>query len=292
MIRRLEAILLRVLRVPPDPAPPTGAPGSLRVFRAGRNFWFLRLIEWAGKQMLAVLGILISVAFIQEASWQLAAAEAIGAAGETVVEEAPVLPERRGLARLTGPFAPKFFRNIAAGVPPRLLFWMRIAEGFAIAGFLLQLPVTLLLNRLDYEYRWYLVTDRSLRLREGLVTVHETTMSFANLQQVELRQGPLERLLGLADLRVCSAGGGGDSSGKKDEAGHQSLFRAVDNAPEIRDFILERLRRYRAAGLGDKDDPDVIPAKVQVFPPLPSDTLAAARELRAAARDLRRDLCG
>lgn len=291
MIRRLEAILLRVLRVPPDPAPPTGAPGSLRVFRAGRNFWFLRLVEWTGKQLLAVLGILISVAFIQEAAWQLAAAEAIEAAGESVVEEAPVLPERRGITRLTGQFAPRFFRNIAAAVPPRLLFWLRIGEGFAIVGFLLQLPVTLLLNRLDYEYRWYLVTDRSLRLREGLVTVHETTMSFANLQQVELRQGPLERLLGLADLRVCSAGGGGESTGTKDEAGHQSLFRAVDNAPEIRDFILERLRRYRAAGLGDKDDPDVTPATASSFP-VSSDTLAAARELSAAARDLRRDLCG
>ena len=63
--------------------------------------------------MLAVLGILISVAFIQEASWQLAAAESIGAAGETVVEEAPVLPERRGLARLTGAVRPQIFFAIS-----------------------------------------------------------------------------------------------------------------------------------------------------------------------------------
>ncbi|MCC5841241.1 MAG: PH domain-containing protein [Opitutales bacterium] len=291
MIRRLEAILLRVLRVPPDPAPPAGAPGSLRIFRAGRNFWFLRLVEWTGKQLIAVLGILVSVALIQEAAWQHAAAEVVETAGEMISEEAPILPERRGVTSLTGRFAPAFFINIAASIPPRLLFWMRVVEGFAIAGFLLQLPVTLLLNRLDYEYRWYLVTDRSLRLREGLVSVHESTMSFANLQQVELRQGPLERLLGLADVRVCSAGGGGDSSGKNDEAGHQSLFRAVDNAPEIRDFILERLRRYRAAGLGDKDDPDIPPVGGPSSA-VESATLAAARELSAAARDLRREFCG
>jgi hypothetical protein len=30
-------------------------------------------------------------------------------------------------------------------------------------------------------------------------------------------------------------------------------FEGVDNAPEIRDFILARLRQYRNSGLGEKD---------------------------------------
>src|SRR5712691_9767321 len=36
--------------------------------------------------------------------------------------------------------------------------------------------------RLDYEKRWYVVTDRSLRIREGVVSVREMTVTFANIQ--------------------------------------------------------------------------------------------------------------
>lgn len=335
----LENWLLQVLRVPPEPSPPAGAPGSLRVFRAGRRYWSLRLFTWSTKQISAVIGILISVAFIQEVEWsQVAAAvraEAIAAAraeaaaqaetrpppeptGEspaaaeavpgdpaedavdTPAEEAPLtvnLPPRTGLNlwlhRVTPDLfiAAKIYGRIARQVPSPAIPWLKFAESLAIFGFLVQLPVTLLAARLDYTYRWYMVTDRSLRLRSGLFTVHETTMSFANLQQVEMRQGPLQRLLGLADLQVRSAGGGGggESGSNKEgsEHAHGTLFEGVDNATEIRDLILARLQRFRAAGLGDPDDPEASSPTPTDGPARPSSTLEAARELAAAARDLR-----
>ncbi len=77
-------------------------------------------------------------------------------------------------------------------------------------------PLTYAIRRLDVELHWYIVTDRSLRIRTGLVRLQETTMSFANLQQVEVKQGPLQRLLGLADVHVQSAGGGSDQPGRPD----------------------------------------------------------------------------
>ena len=42
----------------------------------------------------------------------------------------------------------------------------------------------LALVRLDFEKRWYLVTDRSLRVREGVVNVREMTIMFANIQNI------------------------------------------------------------------------------------------------------------
>jgi uncharacterized membrane protein YdbT with pleckstrin-like domain len=125
----------------------------------------------------------------------------------------------------------------------------------------LQIPFTYALVRLDYELRWYIVTDRSLRIREGIARVREMTMTFANIQNVTIRQGPLQRLLGIADVRVRTAGGGaGESEGEhgqgKDErtSMHIGYFRGVDNAQEIRELIFDRLRRLRSAGLGDPDD--------------------------------------
>ena len=116
-------------------------------------------------------------------------------------------------------------------------------------------------------------------------------MSFANLQQVSVHQGPLQRLLKIADVEVRSAGGG---SGEEEQGGdsmHRSVFHAVENAPEIRDLILARLKRFRQAGLGEPDD-----AKDQpVNRPEPSegsssDTISAAREVLAEARALRAEL--
>lgn len=117
-------------------------------------------------------------------------------------------------------------------------------------------------------------------------------MSFANVQQVVVSQGPLQRLLAIADVRVQSAGGGGGGDAHHAALGssmHTGIFHGVDNANEIRDLILERLRLFRAAGLGDPDD-----AREAVAATLPGArhvlALTAADELLAEARALRRVL--
>lgn len=124
----------------------------------------------------------------------------------------------------------------------------------------------------------------------GLWRLQESTMSFANLQQVEVKQGPLQQLLGLADVHVQSAGGGGDHQrGQPGDSLHTGIFHTVNNAKEIRDPILERLRQFRQASLGDPDDhghhaatPGAVPAESTG-----GEAVVAARELLAEARALR-----
>jgi membrane protein YdbS with pleckstrin-like domain len=160
-------------------------------------------------------------------------------------------------------------------------------EGFAWAAFLAQLPFSFAVLRLDYEMRWYILSDRSLRIREGILSVREKTLTFANIQQISIHQNPLQRLLGLADVRVTTAGGG--SGGKHGEgvgeSMHEAFFRGVDNADEIRDVIAERVRLHRDSGLGDPDEPAHL-APRSADP----EVLAAARELHREIRDLRRAL--
>ena len=127
---------------------------------------------------------------------------------------------------------------------------------FLIAALIiLQRFFALAVIRLDFEKRWYLVTDRSLRLREGVWNIREMTITFANIQNISISQGPIQRLLGLADLRVDTAGGGaqtGEKQGK--ENSHGVRFRGVNNAEEIRALINTRLRQLKDSGLGDSDD--------------------------------------
>ncbi len=144
--------------------------------------------------------------------------------------------------------------------------WERDSEGHvAWLGWLL-LFLTILgaigkyfLIRIDYDMRYYVVTDRSLRIREGALVIQESTYTFANVQNLKINQGPLERLLGLANLLVETAGGSGSSRGDQPGkspfgAGHEGRLRGIANAREVRDQILVLLRRYRDAGLGDPED--------------------------------------
>jgi uncharacterized membrane protein YdbT with pleckstrin-like domain len=165
-------------------------------------------------------------------------------------------------------------------------FVLDLAEYLGVATYLATLGATFLLVKLDYELRWYIVTDRSLRIREGIVHVREQTISFANIQNVSIRQGPLQRLFGIADVEVRTAGGGGSSAGDHGESGgrnmHLGYFRGVDNAEEIRDAVLARVRELRDSGLGDPDahEPDALAAAHELL-----DEIRAARRSVGATDD-------
>ena len=131
-----------------------------------------------------------------------------------------------------------------------LLFIPGIVAVLLLVGRLFALAIL----RLDFEKRWYVVTDRSLRVREGILAVREMTVTFANIQNISISQGPVQRALGIADLRVDTAGGGGVQQGKRPGMNlHTAWFRGVSNADEVRALIQERLRQFKDAGLGDEE---------------------------------------
>jgi membrane protein YdbS with pleckstrin-like domain len=242
-------LLCRILKVPPEPVAPAGAPGSVRTFHAARGFFTYRLLHWGISQVGAALGLVFGISFL------------------------------------------RFVPNVSVlGIPlPTILGWV---EMLTVAGFILQLPLGPLLVRMDYEMRWYIVTDRSLRIREGILRVREQTMTFRNIQNLSIRQGPIQRLFGIEDLKVRTAGGGesaGDEHGKHPslENMHEGFFRGVEDAGPIRDAILVHLKTRRDAGLGDPDrEHHATPGHAS-----PGDLgglLKAARSLRDEAAALRR----
>lgn len=108
---------------------------------------------------------------------------------------------------------------------------------------------------LRYDTTWYVMTSRSLRVRSGIWIIREQTLTFENVQNVRLVQGPLQRHFGIATVLVETAGGGG--SGQKGQAqaiGHHASIEGVTNAEEIRNQIMARVRQSRHAGLGDERD--------------------------------------
>jgi uncharacterized membrane protein YdbT with pleckstrin-like domain len=247
----------RVCRIPPPPDAPAGSPESVRIFRAAPNFYKLRVFHWVLKQLFVV-----------------------------------------GMAVITlGPFL-SFSVPTPSGenlpVDSYLMRWGDVLFYGSIISFVLQMPFSFALVRLDYELRWYIVTDRCLRIRRGVWQVEERTMSFANIQEVNVRQGPLQRSLGLWNLMVRSAGGGAapgqNNSGEDNPFDdlHVGTFQGIDNAEEVRDLILARLRAYKDAGLGDPDDTTFTASESQSEST--GEVIAAARQVLHETQLLHRTL--
>jgi len=229
--------ILRLMRVPHEPAPPPGSPP--RLFRAAPNFFKFRLVRWGLTQLLALAGLLWALQFIHWVD--------------------------------------------STGVPEPVIWMMKAGEVIGWLVFAFEFVFGALLVRLDYEMRWYMLSDRAVRIREGVATIREKTIALANVQNLAIRQGPLQRLLGIADVEVKTAGGGGSGGGEMDgkkssrEPMHVAYFRGVANAEEIRDLVREGVRLQRNTGLGDPDE----------LQRPPDDAGAAVAELLREARALR-----
>lgn len=171
--------------------------------------------------------------------------------------------------------------TVARWAPAWAVWLVTFSEIAGIAALAAEVLLGWMVVRLDYEMRWYMLSDRAIRIREGIATVREKTIALANIQNIAVRQGPLQRFLGIADVEVNTAGGGGKSDmeshkGKSSEPMHVAYFRGVDNADEIRDLLREGVRLQRDAGLGDPDEPEP-----------DTDVHAAMAELLSEARRLR-----
>lgn len=274
----LKRLLLRLFRVEEQPEPPPGSPESLRTFRASPRFFRYSVLKWALGQGGAILGLIVSAfgfGFVNPETWT------------TDVE-----PFDR--FRIVNPV------TWTTDIEPldRFLWFTQVFAPLLIILFLVQLVASFVVLRLGYEMRWYMVSDRALRIRYGIYSLREQTLTVVNIQNMAVKRGPLQRLFGIADLEIRTASGGGSDDDDEDSLS-RGLLQGLDNAEEVRNLLLASLRQSRDAGLGDPDDRSTAPAVPASSPgaaaPAGEDggsVLAAARELLAESRALRRAVAG
>lgn len=159
------------------------------------------------------------------------------------------------------------FASMAAALSFEILGWalaptpaatraMALLSGLIIVVTLGVAVFRYFLVRLDYDLRFYVLTDRSLRIRRGALSMEESTFTFANVQNLTLQQGPLERLLGIAHLHLETAGGGASSAKRDsgDNMSHKGRLEGIEleRAVELRDRMLSLVTRYADSGLGER----------------------------------------
>jgi len=260
--------LLQLLRVPERPDPPPGAGDSLEMFRASPGYFRYSVLMWFPKQIAALSGLLFSLAFfgrLDNGRFDLIEADGWDRFARRL-DETDI-----GIA---------FLRLDLSDI---LLFF----EGLAVLAWVSQLLFTGLLLKLSWELRWYLVGEESLRIRHGLWSVREQTMTIANIQNMRVRQGPVQRFFGISDLEVQTAGGGGAGGGPGEDptqgkdSFHIGRFRGLKDASALRDKIRKRLQAQKGAARLDKAPASDVPGDLQAAA---EALLEEARALRLAVR--------
>jgi membrane protein YdbS with pleckstrin-like domain len=204
--------------------------------------------------------------------------------GVTLVRHLKPAPAWLGL-RYAGVLLGFSFQLLALGGAGAVLLASGRSEGaIALAVVMLVLlaaiAFSLVTTRIDCELRHYLVGDRSLRVSQGAVVRREVTLSYANVQNIEVLQGPLDRLFGIKSVTVSTAGG---ASGPGEGATHEVVLAGITDADVVRELILGMVKQQRDAGLGEAQHVAALQAGGP-DPVLLREVRDAAVALRDAAR--------
>lgn len=116
--------------------------------------------------------------------------------------------------------------------------------GFTIASWVIilgMIPVALL-NIFEIKARGYAMRDHDIVYKKGLVWRTQTIVPFNRVQHVETHRGPVDRLAGLSDLKIYTAGG--------ISADCSISGLSVAGASALRQAILKRIEG------AEKSDPD------------------------------------
>jgi membrane protein YdbS with pleckstrin-like domain len=92
------------------------------------------------------------------------------------------------LAIIAGPLALGWIAMLAASP-----LAISVLTPLALVVMIVPAAVAYLAIHLRYDSTWYVMTGRSLRIRRGIWIIHETTITFENVQNVEINQGPSTR---------------------------------------------------------------------------------------------------
>lgn len=141
---------------------------------------------------------------------------------------------------------------------------------------------------LRYDTTWYVLSSRAMRIRRGIWSIHETTITYENIQNVDVRQGPIERAFGISTLVVRTAGGGEvtDQGGAATAGAHVGLLQGIAEPKELRDQIMRKAAASRSAGLGDERADTALGRRTRGAVWSPTH-IAVLREMRDIAVSLR-----
>lgn len=116
---------------------------------------------------------------------------------------------------------------IATETMPLLIYWI-----WGATVLLTSLWVGII-SRISFPHRGYLIREKDIAYQRGLVSYKLTSIPFKRIQHVELIQGVLAKRMGLATIKVYTAGG------SSDDLSIPGL--SEETARQIREFLTDKI---------------------------------------------------
>lgn len=86
-------------------------------------------------------------------------------------------------------------------------FFFRYLMGIYLVILLVYLVYMIAAPLLYYRHFRYIITSDRIDVRYGVITIHHTVVPIERVHQVEVTRGPINNMLGLANVTVTTAGG-------------------------------------------------------------------------------------
>ena len=142
--------------------------------------------------------------------------------------------------------------------------------GLALAAALISV-VTSVLQWWFYRYR---ISDREITLRSGFISKQERVIPFERIQSIDIHDAPLERLLGVVQVKIDTGAGGSSES----EIALQAI--PVNEAAGLRSQLLAARQRLRGDAVAPATADGAADVADQVVEPTESDTIDEGEVIR------------
>ena len=120
--------------------------------------------------------------------------------------------------------------------------------GWFVLIFVIFIIVAYIVARLTYRFYRYELTDGEYRAERGIIWKRYVSIPYERIQNVDIYRGVIDRLLGLSDLQIHTAGYGAAGSTKLGSEGRlPGLFR--EDAELIRNELIQRAKQSKNQGL-------------------------------------------
>ena len=119
------------------------------------------------------------------------------------------------------------------------LFVERVVFGICLAGWLIVMLLILLWISAFYKSLEYVIDSDSVKAKAGVFWRKHVTIPYTKVTNLDVTQGPIERIFDIGTIHVQTAGAGGQQGAKAE----QKLV-GIRNLVGLKDAILERIRCY------------------------------------------------
>ena len=133
------------------------------------------------------------------------------------------------------------FYAVVFDVFPILSFWFAISMIFWWLPVMVGIP--LYIRNIEYSVISKAGTTMpEIYVKKGLINITRKHVPFRTITNISSRAGPIDRMLGIGTVEIQTAGFSGGASG---QGGPEEKLEGITFYEEVRDFVLQELRRFR-----------------------------------------------